>query len=578
MRWLAAITYLALSWAVLVKATGGFVLSLGWFHFSSRSARNPFLIALVSLVATWALSRGGHRDGRAVPATWKRAWPPLVAGFVALALVILGVAKGAHVAGGADSYGYVSQAHMWATGALKPAAPGYDVLPPGLSSDTLLPLGYRFAPDRRSLAPMYAPGLPMQMALFERLGGQGAVFYVMPLLMGVAVWATYLLGARAGGRRVGAVAAVLLAASPAVLFQLTHAPMSDLPAAAWWTVALAALVRPSRSAALLCGLAAGAALLTRPNLVLLAIVPGASLLWSALRSSSTDTGAWHRLTLFAAGSIPACAAVGVLNDYWYGSPFVSGYGEGLAGTLYRWEHFWPNVQRYASWMLETEGPTAALAGLALAVFRRSDRNSADDSADARHVVAICATFALSVWLSYVFYMPFDAWWTLRFLLPAFPAVCVLASVGVFRAAAWLPVTLRSQLVAAALAVALWFSLGVVRIYRAEESSSEWRFATMGRSLAQQVPRQSVVLACLHSGSARYYADRLTLRWDLIPPSQLDSTVAALQARGYATFLLLDDEEEGLFRSRFASVSRFAALDRAPQTTVPGAALYRVGPE
>jgi hypothetical protein len=36
---------------------------------------------------------------------------------------------------------------MWATGALKPATAGYDVLPPGLSSDTLLPLGYRFTLD-----------------------------------------------------------------------------------------------------------------------------------------------------------------------------------------------------------------------------------------------------------------------------------------------------------------------------------------------------------------------------------------------------------------------------------------------
>ena len=313
-RWLASVTYLALVWAVLVEMTGGFVLRSGWFHFSSRSARNPFLLAVLSLGATWVFSRRDqHR--LAVPVTWERVWAPTAAGLIALTLVILGIAKGAHVAGASDSYGYVSQAHLWATGALKPAAPGYDVLPPGLSSDTLLPLGYRFTSDGRSLVPMYAPGLPMQMALFERLGGPGAVFYVMPLLAGVAVWATYALGARAGGRRVGAVATVLLAASPALLFQLTHAPMSDLPAAAWWTVALAALFRPSRPAALLCGIATGAAILTRPNLVPLAIVPGASLLWSAIRSSGAASRAWQRLVLFAAGSIPACAAVGVLNAY-----------------------------------------------------------------------------------------------------------------------------------------------------------------------------------------------------------------------------------------------------------------------
>ncbi|HET9267904.1 MAG TPA: hypothetical protein VFO31_07055, partial [Vicinamibacterales bacterium] len=458
------------------------------------------------------------------------------------------------------------------TGALKPAAPGYDVLPPGLSSDTLLPLGYRFTSDGLSLVPMYAPGLPMQMALFERLGGAGAVFYVMPLLAGVAVWATYALGARAGGRRVGAVAAALLAASPALLFQLTHAPMSDLPAAAWWTVALAALVRPSRSAALLCGIATGAAILTRPNLVPLAIVPGSSLLWSAIRSSGAGAR-WQRLVLFAAGSIPACAAVGVLNAYWYGSPFVSGYGAGLAGTMHRWDHFWPNVQRYAGWTLETQGPMMALAALAPAVFLRSDSHDDGDTGDTRHVIAICAAFVVTVWLCYVFYTPFNAWWTLRFLLPAFPAFCVLASAGVFRAAAWLPAAQRGQLVAVALAVTLGFSLGVARTYRAVESSTERRFATMGRSLAQQLPRRSVVLASLHSGSARYYADCLTLRWDFIGPAQLDAAVAVLQQRGYATFILVDDEERELFRSRFAGASRLATLDQSPRITVPGASLY-----
>src|SRR5690242_14751075 len=123
-RWLASVTYLALAWAVLVEMTGGFVLRYGWFHFSSRSSRNPFLLALLSLGATWALSRRGHH-GRTLPPAWERAWAPAAAGLIALALVTLGVARGAHVAGGSDSYGYVSQAHMWATGVLKPMAAGY---------------------------------------------------------------------------------------------------------------------------------------------------------------------------------------------------------------------------------------------------------------------------------------------------------------------------------------------------------------------------------------------------------------------------------------------------------------------
>jgi len=579
-RGLVFLTCLALAWAALVGVTGGFVLSRGWLHISSRSARNPVLLAVLALAATWALGPGGRR-GRALLAAWHGMGHPAVAapaaaGLVAVTLVAIGLVKGAHVAGGADSYGYVSQAHMWATRTLRGAPAGADVLPPGISSDALLPLGYLFTPDGAALVPMYAPGLPMQMALFESLGGPDAVFYVMPLLAGVAVWATYALGTCAGGRRVGVAAAVLLAASPTVLFQVTHAPMSDLPAAAWWTVALAALFRPSRPAALLCGMATGAAILTRPNLVPLAVIPGASLLWSAVRSSGAGARAWRRLALFAAGSIPACAAVAALNAYWYGSPLVSGYGD-IAGTMYRWDHFWPNAPRYAGWMLQTQGPAVALAAVAPAVFFRADAEAAGDIAGTRHVVAISALFVVTVWLSYAFYLPFGAWWTLRFLLPAFPAFFVIVGATLFRAGGWLPAPSRGLAIGAVLAFALWWGLGVVRTHRALDSRDEWRFATIGRYLGQHALRQSVVLAKHHSGSARYYADRLTIRWDHIQPSQLDAAVDALQRRGYSAFILLDDVEEGEFRTRFAGASRLAALDWLPETTVSGAALYKVAP-
>jgi hypothetical protein len=68
-----------------------------------------------------------------------------------------------------------------------------------------------------------------------------------------------------------------------------------------------------------------------------------------------------------------------------------------------------------------------------------------------------------------------------------------------------------------------------------------------------------------------------MRWDLIEPSRLDAAVAAIQQRGYATFLLIDINEEEAFRARFAGASRLASLDWAPRLSVPGAALYAVNP-
>jgi hypothetical protein len=63
--------------------------------------------------------------------------------------------------------------------------------------------------------------------------------------------------------------------------QLTHGAMSDIPAMALWTVVLALLPRLSRNSALLAGVVAGTAILVRPNLAPLALVPGAFLVWNA---------------------------------------------------------------------------------------------------------------------------------------------------------------------------------------------------------------------------------------------------------------------------------------------------------
>ena len=65
-----------------------------------------------------------------------------------------------------------------------------------------------------------------------------------------------------------------------------------------------------------------------------------------------------------------------------------------------------------------------------------------------------------------------------------------------------------------------------------KGSNQFRRSSRPRRVAHGPPGH-------HSGSARYYADRLTIRWDHIQRSQLDAAVAALQRRGYSagTFTL-----------------------------------------
>src|SRR3981189_3633549 len=90
-----------------------------------------------------------------------------VAGVLAVAVVCAGVRWGAMVAGGADSYGYVSQAGLWQPGRLTGQQDVVRPSPWPLAAATWAPLGYRPSPNQRdAIVPLYPPGLPLVMAFF----------------------------------------------------------------------------------------------------------------------------------------------------------------------------------------------------------------------------------------------------------------------------------------------------------------------------------------------------------------------------------------------------------------------------
>ena len=109
-----------------------------------------------------------------------------------------------------------------------------------------------------------------------------------------------------------------------------------------------------------------------------------------------------------------------MNTYLYGAPWKAGYGD--LETLYAWAHFWPNVLQYSRWMLRTETVVILAAAVPLASAWRAET-------ERKRTLMFLAAFIAAVWSCYVFYTPFDAWWYLRFLLPAFPPMLVLTAVG-----------------------------------------------------------------------------------------------------------------------------------------------------
>ena len=232
------------------------------------------------------------------------------------------------------------------------------------------PTAYRLGAERGFIVPVYPSGLPMVMALFHRVTGERiAAFYAVPFLGALTIWVTGRLGAVLHGPLTGVVAALLLATSPIFLYQLVQ-PVSDVPAAAWWTLSLFLLTRAQRAGALGAGVAASMAVLTRPNLApLLMVICGYLVVVMFNQEAATRYARIRQLALFVAGTLPGCLVVAFLNQHLHGSPFQTGYGN-LEG-LYSWSYVFPNLDRYPRWLTETQTPLIFLGIFAPAVLPRS---------------------------------------------------------------------------------------------------------------------------------------------------------------------------------------------------------------
>jgi hypothetical protein len=401
--------------------------------------------------------------------------------------------------------------------------------------------------------PVTGPGLPLLMAAFEVVAGHCAAFWVAPLSGGLLVWLTFVVGRHAGPDRVALGAAWLLATSPTFL-AMTKSVMSDVPAATAWALATACLLRPSRAGALAAGLAASAAILIRPNLVPVAVMMA---LWALRFGIGTGRADVARTLAFAAGVVPGCLFVAWFNHALYGSPLSSGYGD--ARALFSVTNVPVNVRQFTRWLVETQSPLLLAGVLALVLpVGRLWRSPA-----ARRAAPLLAVIAAAVFACYVAYTPFQAWWFLRFLLPAWPALCVGTALAVLHTFDGRPWTRRA---AAALLIALGFYGVRVAIARGvyPPGEGERRYATIAAFVARATePGAVIVTGQEHSGSIRYYAGRLTLRFDRLDPGWLDGALEWLAGQGRRPYILLEDWERPLFEQRFGATSAVGRLPMAP---------------
>jgi hypothetical protein len=392
---------------------------------------------------------------------------------------------------------------------------------------------------------------------------RGGEFLVVPCAGAVAVWLTFVLGRRLDSPRTGAAAAVLLACSPSVLFQVVQ-PMTDVAAMAWWLLAAVLAIgwRDGESRPFAAGLAAAMAVLTRPNLLPIAVLlalhvgSGFSRTYTEAAKVGPPQGGPHvrRFLLFVVGIAPGVAVLAVLQWKMYGSPIATGYGP--AQDLFKIANIFPNLQRYPRWLVETHTPLIALALAAPLVMRRR--------AEAWLGLAIAAT-TLALYLPYQI---FDDWYYVRFLLPALPWLIVLSLIVLDRVVSRVAGA-RMAAAMAAIAVGvgtLW--IATARQRRAFELVQlERHFVEAGTFAAERLPANAAVLTIRHSGSVHYYSQRPTLSWDTLEPGALDRVLGFLREQGLTPILLLDTSEEAAFRQRFEASSPIGRLDWPPLARV-----------
>jgi hypothetical protein len=220
---------------------------------------------------------------------------------------------------------------------------------------------------------------------------------------------------------------------------------------------------------------------------------------------------------------------------------MSGYG--AAGELFAWAYVSQNAVSYAMRITALYTPLIWLWAVAPIVMRR---------APTPRLLTATVMVIAAVWLAYLPYLPFDAWFFTRFLLPAIPLMLVLATMVILVGIRRLPTWARP-----ATTVLFLLLLSYALLHQSQQRgvfeawAIEQKYPAAGRYVRDRLPANAYVLARQHSGSVRLYASRPTIRWDVIGGDQLDLVVRTVRAVGSPIFMVADDDELPAFERHFA---------------------------
>jgi hypothetical protein len=546
---LLVLTLAAALLSAWVAATGGVRFSLAGTDVRATDPFRPLAVAVVAYAVRMFI--GGRRSLRVdVLRTWAAITPRSITAVLILIIVLVGIVEGSGIAGGADSHGYISQADLWLKRNIVIAQPDARKVPWPEGQWTFAPLGYRPAPSRDAIVPVYAPGFPLLLALFKSAAGQCAIGSAVPMLAGLLVAVTFAIGRKAASEEVGAAAAWLMATSPVFLYMLMS-PMSDIPAALFWGLAAYGCLSGSRRGAALGGWAAAIAVLIRPNLVHVGLAMALWMFVGDLRLPWARRFARPVLFVFPLGV--ASVAIAALNQYLYGAVTNSGYGS--LGGVFNARFVAQNLINYGSWMVQSQTPLALIGLLAL-VAPVSRWMTSRAPMQGRGLLAV---MSIAVIITYLFYANFDAWWYLRFLLPMWFALCAGSAYVLTNGSGRSFNRLGTAILLVVGMYGMWYARGAGVL---DFGRNEQRYVRIAHLVRDTTEPNSVIITLQHSGSVRYYGERTTLRYEVLHDRWLDTSIAWLQANGFHPYILLDNPEHEPFKTKFARRNAAGNLDMA----------------
>jgi hypothetical protein len=447
-----------------------------------------------------------------------------------------------------DAGAYVGAGHLWARGDLFIPAEFTFGSPWGADPLVEAPYGYVPGPSKGALTGQYPLGFPLLIAAAIKIGGSLAPYVVAPVMAGLLAWCAFLLGSSLATPFAGALAALMIAATP-VTVQHVAMPMSDVPAAALWALAWVMSLRPGKGAAAAAGAATAFAVMVRPNLAPLALVIAATV---AATERSGTASALTRVLVFA-----IVASIGPVLVLWsqaelYGHPLQSGYRVPL-DTFFSTERIHQNARLYPQLLFDLHSGVA-FAGLLFVPFAitRAGRGPADYRAA---VVTLGAVGMVAV--NYALYLPYMSYqgaeW-LRFMLPAMLALFLLLAAALDQVRRGLRTRWRW---AGLLALLPALYVVLLPADSLQPPGGGMRLQLMGRYLREALPPNAVIFTIAHGAALLHATGRPVLRLDLIPPAALEGVIADLQRRRHRPVYVLDVAVDGApfsegFRSSEAS--------------------------